>query len=80
MTQRTTPPFRADHVGSLLRPRSIKAAREKRAKGEITPAEYNKVWWELRRKYQGIAPATPRGSPTPARTSACAATARSASA
>jgi peptidyl-dipeptidase A len=29
--------------------------------GEITPAEYNKAWWELRRKYQGIAPATPRG-------------------
>jgi peptidyl-dipeptidase A len=29
--------------------------------GEITPAEYNKVWWELRRKYQGIAPTTPRG-------------------
>jgi peptidyl-dipeptidase A len=29
--------------------------------GEITPAEYNKVWWELRRKYQGIAPGLPRG-------------------
>ncbi len=25
--------------------------------GEITPAEYNKVWWELRLKYQGVAPA-----------------------
>ena len=24
--------------------------------GEITPADYNKTWWELRRKYQGIAP------------------------
>jgi peptidyl-dipeptidase A len=23
--------------------------------GEITPAEYNKAWWELRRKYQGVA-------------------------
>jgi peptidyl-dipeptidase A len=22
--------------------------------GEITPAEYNKAWWELRRKYQGV--------------------------
>jgi peptidyl-dipeptidase A len=24
--------------------------------GEIKPADYNKSWWELRRKYQGIAP------------------------
>ena len=30
--------------------------------GEITPADYNKAWWELRLKYQGIAPAVgPRG-------------------
>jgi peptidyl-dipeptidase A len=28
--------------------------------GEITPAEYNKAWWELRRKYQGVAPAIGR--------------------
>src|SRR6188768_3807395 len=34
--KRTKPPFRADHVGSLLRPRSIHEARAKRAKGEIT--------------------------------------------
>ncbi len=34
--QRTTPPFRADHVGSLLRPAALKEARERRAKGEIT--------------------------------------------
>jgi len=33
--QRTKPPFRADHVGSLLRPAALKAAREQRAKGEI---------------------------------------------
>src|ERR1700689_3000106 len=33
--QRTKPPFRADHVGSLLRPAALKQAREKRAKGEI---------------------------------------------
>ena len=33
--QRTKPPFRADHVGSLLRTASLKAAREKRARGEI---------------------------------------------
>jgi len=37
MAQRTKPPFRADHVGSLLRTASLKAAREKRARGEITP-------------------------------------------
>ncbi|HLJ24765.1 MAG TPA: M2 family metallopeptidase [Candidatus Acidoferrales bacterium] len=24
--------------------------------GEIKPADYNKSWWELKRKYQGIAP------------------------
>jgi peptidyl-dipeptidase A len=29
--------------------------------GEITPAEYNKAWWALRLKYQGIAPAVARG-------------------
>ena len=34
--KRTKPPFRADHVGSLLRPKSIHEARAKRAKGEIT--------------------------------------------
>jgi 5-methyltetrahydropteroyltriglutamate--homocysteine methyltransferase len=36
--QRTKPPFRADHVGSLLRPAALKEARERRAKGEITAA------------------------------------------
>jgi len=33
--QRGTPPFRADHVGSLLRPAALKAARERHAKAEI---------------------------------------------
>jgi len=28
--------------------------------GEITPANYNKAWWELRLKYQGVAPPTAR--------------------
>src|ERR1043165_3235949 len=41
--QRTKPPFRADHVGTLLRPPAVKAAREKRAKGEITPAKLKPV-------------------------------------
>jgi peptidyl-dipeptidase A len=28
--------------------------------GDIKPADYNKSWWDLRRKYQGIAPAVTR--------------------
>ncbi len=31
MSKRTKPPFRADHVGSLLRPTVLKEAREKHA-------------------------------------------------
>ena len=34
--QRTTPPYRADHVGSLLRPQALKEARAKRDRNEIT--------------------------------------------
>ena len=34
--KRTKPPFRADHVGSLLRPAALHDARRKRAQGEIT--------------------------------------------
>jgi 5-methyltetrahydropteroyltriglutamate--homocysteine methyltransferase len=33
--QRTRPPFRADHVGSLLRPAALKEARARHAKGEL---------------------------------------------
>ena len=40
---RTKPPFRADHVGSLLRPVALKDAREKFAKGEIAAAELKAV-------------------------------------
>ena len=36
--QRTTPPFRADHVGSLLRSPALHAARQKRERGEIDAA------------------------------------------
>ena len=28
--------------------------------GEITPEQYNKAWWDLRLKYQGVAPAMDR--------------------
>jgi 5-methyltetrahydropteroyltriglutamate--homocysteine methyltransferase len=34
--QRTTPPFRADHVGSLLRSAPLKEARARAQRGEIT--------------------------------------------
>jgi methionine synthase II (cobalamin-independent) len=33
---RDKPPFRADHVGSLLRTGPVKQARERRARGEIS--------------------------------------------
>src|ERR1700704_1194078 len=39
MTVRTTPPFRADHVGSLLRPPELLRARDDRAAGRVSPAE-----------------------------------------
>ena len=29
--------------------------------GSIKPEQYNKAWWDLKAKYQGVAPATPRG-------------------
>jgi peptidyl-dipeptidase A len=28
--------------------------------GEVTPADYNKAWWDLRLKYQGVAPPVAR--------------------
>ncbi len=39
MSRRDRPPFRADHVGSLLRPPQLLAARDQAARGEITRAE-----------------------------------------
>jgi 5-methyltetrahydropteroyltriglutamate--homocysteine methyltransferase len=41
--QRNTPPFRADHVGSILRSTPIKEARAKRARGEIGAADLKAV-------------------------------------
>jgi 5-methyltetrahydropteroyltriglutamate--homocysteine methyltransferase len=41
--QRTKPPFRADHVGSILRTAPIKDARAKREKGEISQAQLKEV-------------------------------------
>ena len=40
---RTKPPFRADHVGSLLRPAALKEARAKRERGEITAEELKTI-------------------------------------
>jgi len=39
MARRATPPFRADHVGSLLRPAALHEAREAFAAGDIDSAE-----------------------------------------
>ena len=39
MGQRSRPPFRADHVGSLLRPPALLAARDQATNGEISRAE-----------------------------------------
>ena len=41
--QRTKPPFRADHVGSILRTAPLKDARAKHAKREITDAQLAEV-------------------------------------
>jgi 5-methyltetrahydropteroyltriglutamate--homocysteine methyltransferase len=40
---RTTPPFRADHVGSLLRPPELLAARDDFAAGQISAAQLRTV-------------------------------------
>jgi 5-methyltetrahydropteroyltriglutamate--homocysteine methyltransferase len=43
VTATSAAPFRADHVGSLLRTAAVKQARARRAGGEITPAELRAV-------------------------------------
>ena len=43
MSQNKKPPFRADHVGSLLRPAALKDARAKFAKGEIPAGALKEV-------------------------------------
>jgi 5-methyltetrahydropteroyltriglutamate--homocysteine methyltransferase len=40
---REKPPFRADHVGSLLRSSRLKAARELRVRGELAEAEFKGI-------------------------------------
>jgi peptidyl-dipeptidase A len=66
----TVPPESAD-TGYLLKMALDKIAflpfgllidqwRWKVFSGEITPEQYNKAWWELRARYQGIAPPVER--------------------
>jgi 5-methyltetrahydropteroyltriglutamate--homocysteine methyltransferase len=43
LSHRTSPPFRADHVGSLLRPPEVLAARERFQAGEISREQLREV-------------------------------------
>src|ERR1700745_3508859 len=43
MSARTAPPFRADHVGSLLRPPALLKAREQAASGAIAADELRAI-------------------------------------
>jgi 5-methyltetrahydropteroyltriglutamate--homocysteine methyltransferase len=43
MSEHVRPPFRADHVGSFLRPTYLLEAREQRAKGQTTAAQLREV-------------------------------------
>jgi 5-methyltetrahydropteroyltriglutamate--homocysteine methyltransferase len=43
MSRRTSPPFRADHVGSLLRPERLRQARADHKEGRIDDAELRAV-------------------------------------
>jgi 5-methyltetrahydropteroyltriglutamate--homocysteine methyltransferase len=43
MSVAQTPPFRADHVGSLLRPKQLLAAREQAKAGKLAPAALKTV-------------------------------------
>jgi methionine synthase II (cobalamin-independent) len=48
--RRTRPPFRADHVGSLLRPEPLLAAREDLGAGRIDAGSCGRSRTELRRR------------------------------
>jgi 5-methyltetrahydropteroyltriglutamate--homocysteine methyltransferase len=43
MLERTKPPFRADHVGSLIRPDALIQARERADKGELPATELQEI-------------------------------------
>ncbi|MFV1988721.1 MAG: 5-methyltetrahydropteroyltriglutamate--homocysteine S-methyltransferase, partial [Gemmatimonadota bacterium] len=40
MAGNSTPPFRAEHVGSLLRPKALTAAFRQKSRGEIGEEEF----------------------------------------
>src|SRR5690242_15770309 len=43
MPDRASPPFRADHVGSLIRPDALIAARQAAERGEVAAAELRRI-------------------------------------
>jgi 5-methyltetrahydropteroyltriglutamate--homocysteine methyltransferase len=43
MASRTKPPFRADHVGSLLRPKEVLQARDDHKQGRLSAAELRRI-------------------------------------
>jgi 5-methyltetrahydropteroyltriglutamate--homocysteine methyltransferase len=43
MAQRTKPPFRADHVGSLIRPQELRDARQAHLEGRLPAAELSAI-------------------------------------
>ncbi len=43
MAQRTRPPFRADHVGSLIRPQELRDARQAHLEGKLPAAELGMI-------------------------------------
>ena len=43
MQERVKPPCRADHVGSLIRPDALIAARDAAEKGALAPAELTRI-------------------------------------
>jgi 5-methyltetrahydropteroyltriglutamate--homocysteine methyltransferase len=53
MTVRDTPPFRADHVGSLLRPPALLAARARAAAGELSRERLREIEDEAVREVVG---------------------------
>jgi peptidyl-dipeptidase A len=64
-------PLEGSDIGYLLKQAMDKIAflpfgllidqwRWKVFSGEVTPEQYNKAWWELKAKYQGVAPPTGR--------------------
>ena len=50
MSARSIPPFRADHVGSLIRPDALIDARQREEKAEIAPAELARIQQEAIRE------------------------------